>query len=261
MGTPVNVNAYMFDYRADVGAAGQQYPRQTAYYVSVDSGRDRLTNQRYAGSYLLRAWVNDVTPPKLSVLTRVVSAGRPMLVVRAQDAGAGVDPFSIALGYGRVLIGAIAYDPFSGLAFLPLPAAAPALQPGRTATLSAASDYQETKNLDQASANPLPNTGYTRARIRVVAGPTVNWLTPEKNACATANTQLLVAAGSNKRVASVSFFDGKRRIARVTRGTLGLYTTVWHTKGAAKGKHRLRVLTVDSARHTALATRTLRVCK
>ena len=260
MGTPVNVNAYMYDYRADVGAAAQQYPRQTAYYISVDSGRDRLTGQRYAGSYLLRAWVNDVTPPKLSVLTRVVSTGRPMLVVRAQDAGAGVDPFSIALNYGRVLIGAIAYDPFTGLAFLPLPAAAPALQPGRTATISAASDYQETKNLDQASANPLPNTGYTRARLRVVAGPTVTWLTPDKNACAAANTQLLVTAGSNKRVASVSFFDGKRRIARVTRGTLGLYNTVWRTKGAAKGKHRLRVLAVDSARHTALATRTIRVC-
>ena len=88
----------------------------------------------------------------------------------------------------------------------------------------------------------------------------MTWLTPDKNACAAANTQLLVTAGSNKRVASVSFFDGKRRIARVTRGTLGLYNTVWRTKGAAKGKHRLRVLAVDSARHTALATRTIRVC-
>ena len=48
MGTPVNVNGYMFDFRFDIGAAGQQYPRQGAYYVSVDSGRDRVTNQRFA---------------------------------------------------------------------------------------------------------------------------------------------------------------------------------------------------------------------
>ena len=261
MGTPVNVNAYMFDFRFDIGAAGQQYPRQGVYYLSVDSGRDRLTNKRGAGAYLLRSWVNDVRPPRLTVLTRVVSAGRPMLVLRATDLGAGVDPFSIALNYGRVLIGAVAYDPFSGLAFLPVPSAAPALGAGRTPTISLASDYQEAKNLDQASANPLPNTAFSRARLSVVSGPTVTWLLPDRNACAAPRTQLLVTAGSTRKVSGVAFFDGSRKIAVVKRGVLGLYTTIWRTAGARTGKHVLRVLAVDAGGRAAAAKRTLRVCR
>jgi hypothetical protein len=261
MGTPVNVNAYMLDYRLDVGAAGQQYPHQGTYYVAVDSGRDRLTGKRYAGSYLLRAWASDVEPPFVRVLTTRVWAGRPLLVLRVLDAGAGVDPFSIVLNYGRVLIGAAAYDPFTGLAFLPLPTAAPALPAGRVATISLGSDFQETKNLDQASANPLPNTTFRRTNLRVVNGPAVTWLEPDDNTCAAATQQLLVTAGSTKRVGSVTFFDGKKRIAVVKRGSLSLYVAAWRTRSATKGKHVLRAVTADTAGRTAAATRTIRVCR
>jgi minor extracellular serine protease Vpr len=261
MGTPVNVNAYMFDYKLDVGAAGQQYPQQGLYYLSVDSGRDRLTNKRYAGSYLLRAWANDVTPPQLQVLTTRVSAGRPMIVARILDAGSGVDPFSIVFNYGRVLIGAVAYDPFTGLAFLPIPPAAPALPVANVPTISIASDYQETKNLDQASANPLPNTAFTRARLRIVSGPSATWLEPATNQCETGNAQLLVTAGSTKKLAAVAFFDGSRKISVVHRGVLGLYAAAWKTGQAAKGKHVLRMVAVDAAGRTASATRVVRVCR
>ena len=41
-GTPVNVNSYLFHYRADVQAAGLQYPLQGRYYVAVDSGEQRV---------------------------------------------------------------------------------------------------------------------------------------------------------------------------------------------------------------------------
>jgi hypothetical protein len=261
MGTPVNVNAYMYDFRFDVGAAGQQYPRQGAYYVSVDSGRDRVTGTRFAGQYLLRSWVNDVKPPTVTLVTKVVSAGRPMIVLRTTDAGAGIDPFSIVFNYGRVLIGAAAFDPFSGLAFLPLPPAAPALAAGKQATIGLASDYQETKNLDQASTNPLPNTTFRQTRLTVVTRPTVTWLVPDTNACALPTTQLLVTAGSTKKLTAVAFFDGARRIAVVKKGLVGLYSANWKTGKAAKGKHVLRVLAVDSAGRTASATRTIRVCR
>jgi hypothetical protein len=261
MGTPVNVNAYMFDFRFDVGAAGQQNPQPGTYYVSVDSGRDRVIGTRFAGSYLLRSWVNDVKPPKVQVVTQRVTAGHPMIVVRATDAASGVDPFSIVFAYARVLIGAAAYDPFSGLAFLPLPAAAPALTAGKTATVSVASDYQETKNLDQATANPLPNTSFRLSRVTVVNGPTATWLLPVTDACVPATTRVLAAAGSTKQLSAVAFFDGDRKIAVVKKGVLGLYAADWKPRGAKGSKHVLRVLAVDAAGRTASATRTVRSCK
>jgi hypothetical protein len=261
MGTPVNVNAYMIDFRFDVGAAGQQHPKRGTYYVAVDSGRDRLTNKRLAGSYVLRSWVNDVRPPRVSLVTTRVSAGRPMIVLRATDRLSGVDPFSAVLGYGRVLVAAAAFDPDTGLAFIPLPAAAPALAAGRTNLSMMVSDYQETKNLDQASEDPLPNTVVRRTRLTVVNRPTITWLAPAVNACAIGRQRLVVTAGSTRRLRSVTFFDGQRRIAIVRRGAAGLYGATWRTRRAAKGKHVLRARAVDAAGRTVSAARVVRVCR
>jgi minor extracellular serine protease Vpr len=258
MGTPVTVNNYMVDFRVDVGAAGQQYPQPGTYYIAVDSGRDRLTGKRLAGSYILRSWVNDVRPPRASLVTTRVSAGRPLIVLRAVDPLAGVDPFSIILSYGRVLVGAAAFDPITGLAFVPLPPAAPALATGRTPVAMQASDYQETKNLDQASEDPLPNTVFKQARLTVVNTPTVTWLAPQASACL--DGRLLVAAGSTRKLRSVRFFDGERRIAIVKKGAVGLYSFNWKTARAAKGKHVLRADAVDAAGRTASARRVVRIC-
>ena len=64
---------------------------------------------------MLRAWVDDVQPPLLGLLTSRVSAGRPTLALaRRSTAGAGVDPLSLVIGYGRALVGAAAYDPATG---------------------------------------------------------------------------------------------------------------------------------------------------
>ena len=76
-GTPVDVNALTYGYLAPDGAAGASFPRQGTFYVSVDSGRARFTDRSAAGSYVLRSWVNDVTPPSLRLLTTRVSSGRP----------------------------------------------------------------------------------------------------------------------------------------------------------------------------------------
>jgi hypothetical protein len=61
-------------------------------------------------------------------------------------------------------------------------------------------------------------------------------------------------------VRSVRFFDGKRRIAKVTRGIEGLYLTAWRTGKAARGKHVLRALVTDRRGATASAKRVVRVC-
>jgi len=48
------------------------------------------------------------------VLTTRVTTGRPLIVAQAVDSGAGVDPLSLVLNYNNVLVGASAYDPFTG---------------------------------------------------------------------------------------------------------------------------------------------------
>ena len=96
-GTPVNVNPLTIGFGLDTGTAGASLPRPGDYYVSVDSPRDEFTGRLYAGTYVLKAWVDDVTPPLIVPVTTRVSAGRPTLVARVVDdfrPGAGVDPLS-----------------------------------------------------------------------------------------------------------------------------------------------------------------------
>jgi hypothetical protein len=110
-GTPVNVNSYLYHYRADVQAAGLQYPLQGQYYVAVDSGRSEFTGTSFAGRYVLRSWVNDVSPPLAAVVTTTVAAGRPTLGVGTLELQSGGDPLTLVLAEGRGLDGAAATDP------------------------------------------------------------------------------------------------------------------------------------------------------
>jgi minor extracellular serine protease Vpr len=262
-GTPVNVNSYLYHYRADVQAAGLQYPLQGQYYVAVDSGHDEFSGRSYAGQYLLHFWVNDVTPPLARVVTTTVSAGRPTIVVQTIDLQSGVDPLSLVLGYGRVLVGAAAYDPASGIAAFPLPASAPALRAGKTPIVVASGDYQEDKNVDQAGdiETILPNTTFLSVDLRVVRGPTVQWLAPDQGACASARTRLLVAAGSSRKARAVRFSVDGKPLATDRRGTGGLYAATWKTAGVARGPHTLSARVTDAAGRTATAERTVKVCK
>jgi minor extracellular serine protease Vpr len=259
-GTPVNVNGLTFEYQFDNGVSAIDFPREGRYFVSVDSRADPYTDQPLQGAYLLHYWQNDVTPPRFRFLTKVVSAGRPMLAAIATDRGAGVDPLSLVIGYKQSLLLAALYDPVTGLVLWPL-SGAPKIGVGRTSMIAVASDYQESKNVDQAGANVLPNTAFRFLRLRAVAGPTVTWLTPKARACAAKTTGLFVTAGSSRGLRSVTFFDGRRRIAKVTRGIEGLYLTAWRTAKAPRGKHVLRAVATDRRGATATAKRVVRVCR
>jgi len=241
-GTPVDVNNLTSDYQLDVGAAGAEFPRQQAFYVSVDSPRDRYSGKLLAGPYTLRSWVDDVTPPAVRLLTVRVSAGRPTIVLRATDAGSGVDPLSVTLEYGGLLVGATDYDPTDGLAVLPLATSLPALRAGTTRVRLRVADFQETKNVNTTGSSLFPNTRFARVRITVVNGPTVTWL---RAGC----SRLLVVASSTKPVRRVRFLAGKRVVAVVKRGSFGLYGAGW------RGSRRtLRAVVVDAAGRTASAT-------
>ena len=258
-GTPVNVNSLMSDFKVDVGAAGAAFPRQQAFYVAVDSGRDRFTGKLLAGSYVLRSWVNDVTPPSLRLLTTRVSAGRPTIVARATDAGSGVDPLSLTLGYRGILVGAGDYDPQTGLALLPLPDAAPALTPGTLRPRLTAADFQETKNVNTAGTNILPNTRFARSTLTVVDGPALTWLLPGGCAPVGRTTRLVVTASSTKPVVAVRFFEAPRVIAVRKTGGGGLYSSSWRPGGA--GPHRLTATVTDTAGRSYSADLTVRTCR
>jgi minor extracellular serine protease Vpr len=263
-GTPVNVNGLTFGYRSQIGAAGAALPLPGTYYVSVDSGRDDFTGRSLDGRYILQAWVNDVNPPIILPVTRRVSAGRPTLVARVIDGlfrpESGVDPLSLAIGYGGVLVGAAAYDPISGYAIFGLPSQAPALRAGKVRTQVIASDYQEAKNTASVSEDILPNTSVSGIRLTVVKGPTVTWLVPERRDCVPKPAHLLVVASSNTRVREVRFLADGHRVGVDRRGGAQLYAATWKRGGARKGAHLLRAVVVDAKGRRATAERAVRVC-
>ena len=261
-GTPMNVNPLTFDYGLAIGAAGVVFPSLRRYYVAVDSTQDLFTGRALKGSYRLRYWVNDLRPPVVRLLTRRVAAGRPTIAVRAQDRGAGVDPYSLLVAYQGVAVPASAYDSSSGVAIFVLPTEAPRLPRGRNLSLLAASDFQESKNVSIFGPNVMPNTRFRFANIRGVRGSTIHWLLPRGRGCLRGNTQeLLVLANTTNRIRRVRFFDGRRLIGADRTGVAGLYSIRWRARKARKGLHRLRAVAISAKGRDARTSRVVRVCR
>lgn len=260
-GTPIDVNPLTFDFGLAIGSAATVFPRLKRYYVSVDSPQDVYTRKPLSGRYRLRYWVNDLRPPRVRLLTRRIAAGRPTLAVRVQDSGAGVDPFSLLMGYRTRVIAGTAYDPASGVAVFVLPSSAPRLLRGTTRAIFGASDYQEAKNVATFGPNVMPNTSYRAARIRVVRGTTVTWLLPRHRGCVRGNQELLVVANTTGVIRAVRFFDGKRPIKTVSKGVSGLYAATWRVRAARRGLHRLRAVVESVRGRDAAASRVVRLCK
>jgi minor extracellular serine protease Vpr len=258
-GTPINQNGFAPDYLLDIRTAGTGFPRPGRYYVSVDSGVDPF-GRPYSGPYVLRAWVNDVTRPRVQLLTTTVSAGRPTIAFRATDTQSGVDPFSPSIDYGFFLVGASQFDPKTGIAVVPYPRERNRLTPGRSTIRLIASDFQESKNVNSESTDLLPNTARPSVRVRVVARPTLTWLAPAQRACVQGRAQLDVVASSPAAISSVAFFVGGRQIARIRRAVSGLFSATWNASGARKGTHTLAATVSDTAGREARATRRVRVC-
>jgi hypothetical protein len=261
-GTPVDINPLTFDYGLAISSAGVEFPLLKRYYVSVDSTQDLYTGKPLRGSYRLRYWVNDVKAPSVRLLTKRVAVGRPTLAVRAQDSGAGVDPYSIVLAYRGVQIGATAYDSSSGIAIFVLPSSAPRILRRTEFAILAASDFQESKNVSIFGPNVMPNTRFRFANIRGVRGTVMTWLLPRRRGCLRGNRQeLLVLASTTNRIRRVRFFDGRRLIGSDRRGEAGLYSITWRSQRARKGLHRLRAVAISARGRDARTSRVVRVCR
>jgi hypothetical protein len=145
-GLPIDLNPYRSTYGRTVRVAGAVLPAPGTYGLVFDS-RSRAE----AGPFTFRWWLNDVTPPRLQLVSTPGA-----IVVRATDAGAGVDPSSVVVSVDRKPA-AVSY-------------AAGAFRikatPGRHALSLQVSDYQENKNMEDV-ARILPNTAFLRTTVRV----------------------------------------------------------------------------------------------
>jgi hypothetical protein len=257
----VNVNELTLDSHIDISAAGAQFPRIQRFYIAVDSRQDPFSGESAKGEYLLNAWIDDVTPPAVRLLTTRVSAGRPLLVAQAADLQSGVDPLSLVVNYKSVLLAASAYDPLTGLILFGIPGAAPKLTAGTTSATVMAQDFQETKNLNTPGDDIYPNTTFMDTRIKVVKGPAVTWVLPFANDCAAKpSDRLVVAAGSTAKPTKVVFRVDGKVVGTDRSGAVGAWAVTWSTKGAKKGKHKLEATIVDKLGHGATAARTVRAC-
>jgi subtilisin family serine protease len=141
-GLPYDQNTYRDSYGKHRLVAGGILPAPGRYDVVFDTPR----NGR-AGAFRFRFWVGDVGPPTMRV--RGVRSG--FLEVAVRDRGSGVDPASLQVqvdGKDET----VSYA--NGLARVPIAD----LSGGRHGLTVIASDYQETKNMEDIAGGILPNT-------------------------------------------------------------------------------------------------------
>ena len=140
----MNHNPYDDRFQTGVPAAGALLPTAGEYAIVFDSA-----GRAGAGRFTFRFWVHDVEAPRLSVRTRVVRGGRPLLVA-AVDAGSGVDPGSIVASVDGARVVARYRHGVIRIESGGFPAGTHRLR-------LRVSDYQETKNTENV-ARILPNT-------------------------------------------------------------------------------------------------------
>jgi hypothetical protein len=142
-GIPASLNPYQGFDRAEP-IVGAVLPEPGNYEFVFDT-----PTRAKPGAFTFRFWVNDTSPPSIRLLRHTGKIGRPIrLAVR--DSGSGVDPRSprakvggrsVRLTYAR---GALLLR-------------TKGLHPGKQAVIVRASDYQETKNMEDVGP-VLPNT-------------------------------------------------------------------------------------------------------
>jgi hypothetical protein len=143
-GLPLRIDPYEPNYYGIEPVVGAFRPAPGAYDLVFDTA-----SRRVAGPFTFRYWVNDTTPPSARLLTGIVRSGAP-LRLRVSDRGSGVDPTSMVAqvdGKWRHIVYRSAR----------VEVLTRGLSPGRHTLAFAVSDYQETKNTEDA-AKTLPNT-------------------------------------------------------------------------------------------------------
>jgi subtilisin family serine protease len=152
-GLPVVINPYIDSFGAARPVAGAIRPAAGAYDVVFDTPTGTAP-----GAFTFRFWVDDITPPTVRLVARVLRPTSQLIVV-VTDAGSGVDPRSVE----ATIDGKPARGAFSRGRFL-IPVAGTTR--GSHRLVVTAADYQELKNMENVP-RILPNTRVLRASFRV----------------------------------------------------------------------------------------------
>jgi subtilisin family serine protease len=149
-GIPVNLNPYQQIGRAEP-VVGAVLPDPGIYDFVFDTPTGKKP-----GAFRFRFWVDDTTPPSIRLLDRTAVAGG-IIRFAVRDTGSGVDPSSLAAKVGSARV-PFAYS--HGV----LSIRTGSLGTGRVRVTVTASDYQETKNMEDVGP-ALPNTRVLTATV------------------------------------------------------------------------------------------------
>jgi hypothetical protein len=151
-GLPATLNPYG-DYGDPAPVVGAVLPMPGVYDFVFDT-----PTRKRPGAFRFRFWINDTTPPAVTLLTHTVTAGKAIRVT-VHDAGAGVDRRSIHVYLG----GRPAHFAYAhGALSIPTSQAAK----GSLRLVVHAADYQELKNMEDVGT-VLPNTRVFRAFVTI----------------------------------------------------------------------------------------------
>jgi subtilisin family serine protease len=153
-GVPASLNPYQ-GFSSPEPVVGAVLPDPGSY----DFVFDTPTGAR-PGAFRFRFWVNDTSPPSIRLLGGKHVLGRPLRLA-VHDSGSGVDPQSF---HARVGGRAVRLSYTGGV----LSARTRGLHPGKTTLVVSASDYEETKNMEDVGP-VLPNTRTLRATVTLAA--------------------------------------------------------------------------------------------
>ena len=145
-GLPITLNPYTSGFGEPRPIAGDVLVAPGSYDIVFDT-----RSKADAGPFTFRYWVNDTTPPRVAISTSVKNT----VAVTLTDSGSGVDPQSVMVTIdGRHVTGKSSGDQ---LLF--------AATPGKHIVMVTASDYQETKNMEDVAKIPPNTTKMTRTVV------------------------------------------------------------------------------------------------
>ena len=238
-GTPGERERAMYDFFARLGAAGAVFPRQQQFYVSVDSGTRPVHRASRPGTYVLRSWVNDVTPPSRAAADDACRRRPPdARLPRARHAVRRRPALARRSRTASVLVGAALYDPVNGDRGLPASDECAAPIPPRQDARSSSRPPTTRRRRTSTRSGPRscrtrasqPVTRPRRPRRRRRLAP------PGGRQCVRGQARALAVAASSDRgsapSASPSTAGGSASCDRERRGLL---RHVWHL-----GRHSAR---------------------
>jgi subtilisin family serine protease len=149
-GIPSTINPYQGFYGAEP-VVGAVLPDPGTYDFVFDTPTGAKP-----GAFTFRFWVDDTSPPSIRLLNHTTTIGRPIRIA-VRDSGSGVDPSSLfAFVGGKSVRFTYAHDV--------LRLSTNGLRPGRQSVVVKASDYQETKNMEDVGP-VLPNTRVLHSKV------------------------------------------------------------------------------------------------